>query len=87
MSVKQNIGYIGSKYSLLEFIETTISNYIDYNGKSFCDLFAGTNIVGRHFKNKCDIITNDLEYYSFVMSKSYISNKTIVIPNYLEHLN
>lgn len=87
MKIKQNISYIGSKYSLLDFIEKTISNYIDYNGKSFCDMFAGTNIVGRYFKNYCNIITNDFEYYSYVLSKTYISNETTVDNSKLEYLN
>lgn len=45
------------------------------SGKIFCDLFAGTGIVGRNFKSEVkQIISNDLEFYSFVLLKNYIGN-------------
>ena len=52
--MKSNLNYIGSKLSLLEFIENTVIENIDHDLEKlvFCDLFAGTGIVGRYFKNK-----------------------------------
>ncbi|MBR1961687.1 MAG: DNA adenine methylase, partial [Alistipes sp.] len=46
------MNYIGSKYSLLDFIDHTIKSVVgeDMSHLVFCDLFAGTGIVGRHFK-------------------------------------
>lgn len=89
------LNYIGSKYKLLPFIDNTINKYIkDYN--VFCDLFAGTNVVGRFFKSKNKIvIANDLEYYSYVLGKNYIElnkypnnyKETIEKLNNLELLN
>ena len=41
----------------------------------FCDLFAGTGIVGRHFKTQVrKVISNDIEYYSYVLNRNYIGN-------------
>lgn len=71
------MNYIGSKYSLLDFIDKTIKSIVgdDMSQLVFCDLFAGTGIVGRHFKTQVrKVISNDLEYYSFVLNRNYIGN-------------
>ncbi|EAL4628377.1 modification methylase, partial [Campylobacter jejuni] len=37
--------------------------------------FAGTSAVGKKFKNKVEkVISNDKEFYSFVLAKNYIEN-------------
>lgn len=75
------MNYIGSKIRLLPFIDETIRNVVeqDLYDKVFCDLFAGTGAVGRFYKNKVKtVISNDLEYYSYVILRHYIgNNKTI----------
>ena len=39
------------------------------------DIFAGTGIVGRTFKTSVKkVISNDVEYYSYVLNKNYIEN-------------
>ena len=58
--------YIGSKRSLLENIDNVLSKHIDGTEQTFLDLFAGTNVVGRHFKSRYTIISNDILYFSFV---------------------
>ncbi|WP_300370594.1 DNA adenine methylase [Brachyspira sp.] len=69
------MNYIGSKLSLLDFLYESITSIIDENCSTFCDLFAGTGIVGRHFKSKnFSIIANDIQYYSYVLNKHYIEN-------------
>lgn len=71
------MNYIGSKIRLSPFIYDTITNVIgkDLSGYTFCDLFAGTGIVGRLFKGKVNkIISNDKEYYSYVLNRTYLSN-------------
>lgn len=71
------MNYIGSKYSLIPFITTTIEDVVgkDLSNKVFCDIFAGTGIVGRTFKQKVQkIISNDWEYYSYVLNRNYIGN-------------
>lgn len=71
------MNYIGSKHKLSDFIKSTIYQTVgnDLSTKIFCDLFAGTGIVGRNFKTEVKkIISNDLEYYSYVLNKNYIEN-------------
>lgn len=69
------MNYIGSKLSLLEFLETSIEKVVDKNCDTFCDLFAGTGAVGTYFKRKgYKVIANDIQYYSFVLNKQYIEN-------------
>jgi len=71
------MNYIGSKHKLSPFITETIHRVVgaDVSDRVFCDLFAGTGIVGRSFKSKVQkVISNDLEYYSYVLNKNYIEN-------------
>ena len=69
------MNYIGSKLSLLEFLEESINKVVDKNCNIFCDLFAGTGIVGTYFKKKgFKIIANDIQYYSYVLNRHYIGN-------------
>ena len=45
----------------------------------FCDLFAGTGTVGHYFKPKVkQVISNDLEFYSFVLNRNYIGNSRAI---------
>lgn len=46
------MNYIGSKLSLLEFLENSINEVTKNDCNVFCDLFAGTGIVGSYFKKK-----------------------------------
>ena len=69
------MNYIGSKLSLLEFLDESINKVVDKNCDTFCDLFAGTGIVGSYFKKKgYKIIANDIQYYSYVLNRHYIGN-------------
>ena len=86
------MNYIGSKYSLLNFIDKTILDVVgeDVSDKVFCDIFAGTGIVGRHFKTKVrKVISNDMEYYSYVLNRNYIGNHRELkdCEYYIEQLN
>ncbi len=77
------MNYIGSKKSLLEFLESSIYKVVGLKNFTFLDLFAGRSIVGQHFKkNNHKIISNDQQYYSFVLNKNYIENhKTLKFQN------
>jgi adenine-specific DNA-methyltransferase len=69
------MNYIGSKLSLLGFLEESINKVVDKNCRVFCDLFAGTGAVGLHFKKKgYQIIANDIQYYSYVLNRHYVGN-------------
>ncbi|MDX2029887.1 MAG: DNA adenine methylase [Blastocatellia bacterium] len=67
------MNYIGSKHSLLPFIEEVVRANCRRRPRVVCDLFAGTGAVGRHFKRQGDrVIANDLQYYAFVLNKAYL---------------
>lgn len=84
------MNYIGSKYRLLPFLEKAITDTVseDLNDLVFCDLFAGTGIVGRHFRSLVhNVIANDLEYYSYVLNRNYIGNtREIGVESRIEEL-
>ena len=86
------MNYIGSKNKLsswiLEVVENTIQQPLSQ--LVFCDLFAGTGIVGRTFKPLVkQVIANDIEFYSFVLLKNYIENHREIpfAENYIQQLN
>jgi len=86
------MNYIGSKHRLSSFIKSIILDVVgdDLSNKVFCDIFAGTGIVGRIFKSKVkQVISNDLEYYSYILNKNYIENNTFLKGKdiYLRQLN
>ncbi len=59
------------------FIDQTVLSQGITHG-SFCDLFAGTTAVGRHFKRSgFQVVSNDLMHYSFVFGKAYLENNAI----------
>ena len=64
--------YIGSKDNLLPFIHRAVDEQ-GITGGVFCDLFAGTTVVGRSFKRRgYRVISNDLMTYAYVFGKAYI---------------
>src|SRR5262249_61101368 len=67
------MNYIGSKHSLLPFIEKIFLKIRDNQVTTFCDIFAGTGAVGRHFKQLglC-VIANDFQYYAYALNKAYL---------------
>ena len=78
------MNYIGSKLKLSSFIQDTVEGVVGNNlkDKIFCDIFAGTSIVGRAFKSRVKkVISNDLEYFSYILSRNYIGNNK-EIPRY-----
>lgn len=86
------MNYIGSKHSLLNFLDEAYQLCDIDNNKEviFCDIFAGTGRVGRHFKKRdnISIIANDMESYSYSLINHYIKNHTdIDISKLLEELN
>lgn len=85
------MNYIGSKHKLGDFIKSNISSTVpgDLQSMVFCDLFAGTGAVGRNFKTSVKkIISNDVEYYSFILLQNYIGNhQKLKFEPYLKKLN
>jgi adenine-specific DNA-methyltransferase len=73
------LNYIGSKLKLSSWIKDEIIHKINDNlsNKVFCDIFAGTGIIGRTFKKDVkQVISNDLEYFSYILNRNYIQNST-----------
>ena len=76
------MNYIGSKYSLIDFLETSIDKTLKMHNETrkpsemvFADLFAGTGVVSGSFKQQgYSIIANDIQYYSYVITKHMIEN-------------
>ncbi len=84
------MNYIGSKYSLLPFLESTIEGIAGENGKNrvFADLFAGTGVVGAAFKQKgYEVIANDIQYYAYVLNRHLIENQPPLSSEKLSSLN
>lgn len=86
------MNYIGSKYKLSPFLKESIHGVIGdkLEDKVFCDIFAGTGAVARSFKTQVkSVISNDLEFYSFVLNKNYIDNHQTIknSQTYIDKLN
>jgi len=86
------MNYIGSKYKLSSWIQKEVKHVVgdDLSQKTFCDIFAGTGIVGRVFKKDVkQVIANDLEYYSYVLNRNYIGNHQEIKgkEDYIDKLN
>ena len=75
------MNYIGSKHKLSSFLKSSIINTVnsDLSNLVFCDLFAGTGIVGRTFKPLVkQVIANDVEHYSYILNRNYIGNHQLL---------
>ena len=88
---EQIITYLGNKRSLLNEIEKEIKQILKTlkKEKVVClDLFSGSGIVARLMKKYSSlIIANDLEQYSYLINKCYLSNKDCFNEaEYKEHL-
>jgi len=71
------MNYIGSKLSILDFIDETVNDFVKSKGNKviLCDLFSRTGTVGKYFRKKgYTIISNDIEYYSYITAKHFIEN-------------
>jgi len=56
--------YYGGKAKLLPFIESAVSQLALPDTPTLVDLFSGTSVVGRHFKNKgFRVVANDSLYF------------------------
>ena len=73
----QNRRFLGNKYKLLGFIEDIVNEKC--NGfNSFCDIFAGTGVVGERFNEKdIKIIINDLLFSNYFPLKAFFGSTQI----------
>ena len=61
------LNYQGSKKKLLNFIHSSLDEYIETNS-TILDIFSGTCAVGYSYKKKIKVFANDAEYYSYLIS-------------------
>jgi adenine-specific DNA-methyltransferase len=89
----ETLNYIGSKKTLINnIIQICNDNIINIKELTFADLFSGTGTVSYNMNNICKyIISNDLEYYSYVINyallKSKYSTKLDKIINIMNNLD
>lgn len=80
MKIKYNtistIRYMGNKDKLLKYIIPEIEK-ITKPGDVIVDLMAGTHSVSYALKDKYKVISNDIQYYSYVVGKALMSNYDI----------
>lgn len=86
----QNRRFLGNKYKLLGFIEDIINEKC--NGfNSFCDIFAGTGVVGERFNEKdIKITSNDLLFSNYFPLKAFLGSTQInldVLKEKIDFLN
>ena len=78
----QILTYLGNKRSLLPFIGYAVNMVKNSLGKdriSFFDAFSGSGIVSRFMKRQSSlIIANDLERYSEIENKCYLTNQSSI---------
>jgi len=87
---EQLITYIGNKRTLLNFIDTgvyTVKRELDKEKLVIFDGFAGSGVVSRYFKQHSSLlISNDFEHYSYVINKTYLTNKKDLDFDYIEKI-
>ena len=69
----QSRRYLGNKFKLLNFIREIVEKRCK-ECKSFCDIFAGTGVVGNEFNHSdVRIISNELLYSNYVSLRAWLS--------------
>lgn len=80
MNTIKILNYQGNKSSLMAFISKNLKKYIN-DGDKICDIFSGSCTVGAFLKNNYDVVANDAELYSCIISSALLntpdSNKLV----------
>ena len=73
----QNRRFLGNKYKLLGFIEDIVNEKCNGFGV-FCDIFAGTGVVGERFNEKnIKVIANDFLASNYIPLKAFLGTSEI----------
>lgn len=72
VNVPHFIKYMGSKRKIINFVVEAI-NEVKTEGP-VCDLFAGTSVLSGVLRNQTHIISNDIQAYSAVLAKAYLTD-------------
>lgn len=71
----KTIRYMGNKNKLLDFIIPEILKHSSKDDE-ICELMAGTNCISYALKDKRQLLTNDIQYYSYIISNALIKNNS-----------
>ena len=86
----QNRRYLGNKYKLINFINEIVVQKCG-SVRSFCDIFAGTGVVGERFNNPATkIIANDLLTANYICLQAFLKVNSAApnnIARKIKHLN
>ena len=63
--------FIGCKTLLLDNIKQVVDEKAP-DAETFCDIFSGTSVVARFFKQWYEVYSNDILYFSYVLQKATI---------------
>lgn len=69
--------FIGNKSNLLESIKRVIDENCNDGSRVFCDIFSGTGSVSRYFKPYYKIISNDILYFSHILTAATVENNGV----------
>lgn len=72
--------YLWNKYKLLKDIDKEISLNLK-KWWTICDLFSWSGVIWDYFKSNYNIISNDIEYYSYIINKASLNFNSIKISN------
>lgn len=85
-----NRRFLGNKFKLLDFIEEIVFNNCN-EINTFCDVFAGTGVVGERFNKKnIKIIANDILASNYIPLKTFLGINKIdyhSVKNKIDFLN
>ncbi|MDC1540636.1 DNA adenine methylase [Flavobacteriaceae bacterium] len=74
--------YLGNKASIIDSIIEEVDNLCE-KGDTVCDIFSGTMSVSLNLKlNGYNVISNDINSFSYVFGKSYLLNNEIPTINF-----
>ena len=86
----QNRRYLGNKFKLLGFIEDIVEARCG-EINSFCDIFAGTGVVGERFNRpEIKILSNDFLHFNYICLKTFIGTyyyDEVSVKNKIDYLN
>lgn len=85
MYVKRPLNYIGSKLTLLAYIDQILTQHMNRSEGIVVDLFSGSSVVAQYFKQRgYSVIANDWQYYAYVLASAYIRIDTPPLFNQLD---
>ena len=64
------IKYMGSKRSIIQYVVDGINAC--YTGGQVVDLFAGSGVLSGALRGQTDMLSNDIQSYSAILSKTYL---------------